>query len=122
MNADLLTPTPPLTAALEAKPPTEDAARAAPSAGDAARVEKQHLATEEVSAAEPTPRRPKRADGGKGLADVRLDIQVENDGLVVVKVRDAKTDKVVREIPPEELVEFGRKMRQMLGLLMDRTA
>ena len=122
MNADLLTPAPPLAAALEAKPPTEDAARAAPSAGDAARAEKHELAREEVSVRQPAPSPRKRADGGSGLADVRLDIQVENDGLVVVKVRDAKTDKVVREIPPEELVEFGRKMRQMLGLLVDRTA
>ena len=52
----------------------------------------------------------------------RLDVQVGEDGVMMVKVRDARTDKVVREIPPEDLVEFSRKMRRYLGLLMDKRA
>lgn len=52
----------------------------------------------------------------------RLDIVVENDGIVMVKVRDAKTDKVVREVPPEELIEFGRRMKKYLGVLFDKRA
>ncbi|HNX19986.1 MAG TPA: flagellar protein FlaG [Acidobacteriota bacterium] len=52
----------------------------------------------------------------------RLDVQVDEDGVMMVKVRDARTDKVVREIPPEDLVEFSRKMRRYLGLLMDKRA
>lgn len=53
-------------------------------------------------------------------SDTRLDIEVAKDGQVIVKVRDAETDKVVREIPPEELIEFGRKLERYLGLLLDK--
>ncbi|TFG60812.1 MAG: flagellar protein FlaG [Spirochaetales bacterium] len=39
---------------------------------------------------------------------------------VVVKVIDSATDKVIREIPPEELQRLQVKIREAVGLLFDQ--
>jgi flagellar protein FlaG len=41
---------------------------------------------------------------------------------VVVKVIDGETDKVIREIPPEELQNLHIKLREAIGILFDETA
>lgn len=41
---------------------------------------------------------------------------------VVVKVLDADTDKVVREIPPAELQHVYERIREVIGLLFDKEA
>ncbi len=64
--------------------------------------------------------RHREAAGDNAIRQTRLDISVTDDGELLVKVRDARTDKVVRTIPPDELVEFGRKMKQYIGLILDR--
>ncbi len=46
----------------------------------------------------------------------------EKLGQVVVKVIDDDTDKVVREIPPTELQHVYEKIREVLGLLFDKSA
>lgn len=46
----------------------------------------------------------------------------EKLGQVVVKVVDANTDKVVREIPPEELQRVYERIREVVGLLFDEQA
>ena len=46
----------------------------------------------------------------------------EKLGQVVVKVIDDETDKVVREIPPTELQHVYEKIREVLGLLFDKSA
>lgn len=38
---------------------------------------------------------------------------------VIVKVIDTETDKVIREIPPEQVVELAAKIQEMIGLLVD---
>jgi len=38
---------------------------------------------------------------------------------VIVKVIDINTDKVVREIPPEELQRLHKNLREAIGLLFD---
>jgi flagellar protein FlaG len=38
---------------------------------------------------------------------------------VVVKVIDSKTDKVIKEIPPEALQRLHQRMQEALGLLID---
>ena len=38
---------------------------------------------------------------------------------VVVKVIDVATDKVIREIPPEDLQHVHERIREVLGLLFD---
>lgn len=46
----------------------------------------------------------------------------EKLGRVVVKVLDANTDKVVREIPPEELQHVYERIREVIGILFDEEA
>jgi flagellar protein FlaG len=41
---------------------------------------------------------------------------------VVVKVIDPETDKVIKELPPEELQRLHRQLKEMIGLLIDETA
>jgi flagellar protein FlaG len=41
---------------------------------------------------------------------------------VVVKVIDGETDKVIREIPPEELRNLHIRLREAIGILLDETA
>jgi flagellar protein FlaG len=46
----------------------------------------------------------------------------EKLGQVVVKVIDNDTDKVVREIPPTELQHVYERIREVIGLLFDKSA
>jgi flagellar protein FlaG len=46
----------------------------------------------------------------------------EKLGQVVVKVIDNDTDKVVREIPPTELQHVYERIREVLGVLFDKSA
>jgi len=50
----------------------------------------------------------------------RLDFRVDKEtNRVVVKVIDTKTDKVIKEIPPEQLLHLVAKIQEMIGLLVD---
>ena len=50
----------------------------------------------------------------------RLDFKVdEATKRIVVKVIDTETDKVIKEIPPEQLVRLAAKIQEMIGLLVD---
>jgi flagellar protein FlaG len=42
-------------------------------------------------------------------------------GQVVVKVIDRQTDKVIKELPPEELQRVHLRIREAIGLLLDET-
>jgi flagellar protein FlaG len=41
---------------------------------------------------------------------------------VIVKVIDKETDKVIKELPPEELQKLHRNLREAIGLLFDEMA
>jgi flagellar protein FlaG len=56
------------------------------------------------------------------LRELRLDYEQLDDGDLKVKIMDARTDKVIREIPPEDQVEFAKRMEEVLGLIMDELA
>lgn len=62
------------------------------------------------------------ADLNKGteLAQKRLHFSLhkETDRLVV-RVVDTETDEVIREIPPEEVLDAAAKLRDLIGLLLD---
>jgi len=49
---------------------------------------------------------------------IRLTVN-EEIGQVIIKVVDAKTDKVIKEIPAEEIQRMTAKIREMIGLLVD---
>ena len=51
--------------------------------------------------------------------EIRL--EVENDlGIMIVKVIDSETDKVIRQIPPEELIEISKRSKDLKGLMVDK--
>jgi flagellar protein FlaG len=56
------------------------------------------------------------------LRELRLDYENLEGGDLMVKIMDARTDKVIREIPPEDQVEFAKRMEEVLGLIMDELA
>jgi flagellar protein FlaG len=39
---------------------------------------------------------------------------------VVAKVVDSETGEVVREVPPEELLELARRVTALVGAMFDR--
>ncbi len=50
----------------------------------------------------------------------RFDISLnENINRIVVKVIDTQSDKVIKEIPPEEIQHLLIKLQEMIGLLVD---
>jgi uncharacterized FlaG/YvyC family protein len=54
------------------------------------------------------------------LFNKRLDFRVdEATRRIVVKVIDTRTDKVIKEIPPEQLLHLAAKIQEMVGLLVD---
>jgi uncharacterized FlaG/YvyC family protein len=57
------------------------------------------------------------------LVDRRLEIDIhEKTRGLIVKVIDAKTDEIVREIPPEKFLDLVAKIWEITGLLIDQRA
>jgi uncharacterized FlaG/YvyC family protein len=55
------------------------------------------------------------------IHDVRLKFSVHKDtGRIVITVTDETTGKVIREIPPAELVEFSAKFDDVVGKIFNR--
>jgi len=55
--------------------------------------------------------------------NVRLVFSIHKEtGEVVVKVVDPKTNKVIRQIPPEELLKLQEKLDELLGILFEARA
>jgi flagellar protein FlaG len=50
----------------------------------------------------------------------RLEFKVDEEThRIMVKVIDTETDKVIKEIPPEQIIELAAKIQEMVGLLVD---
>jgi len=69
----------------------------------------------------------------KGIADALQDVLNklnerivfsihEETGQVVVKVVDSETNKVIRQIPPEELLKLREKLDELIGILFEARA
>ena len=55
------------------------------------------------------------------IHDVRLKFTVLKDtGRIVITVTDETTGKVIREIPPSEIVEFSSKFDEVVGKIFNR--
>jgi uncharacterized FlaG/YvyC family protein len=55
------------------------------------------------------------------IHDVSLKFSVHKDiGRIVITVTDETTGKVIREIPPAELVEFSAKFEDVVGKIFNR--
>jgi flagellar protein FlaG len=51
----------------------------------------------------------------------KIQVEIVNDlGITVVKVIDGDTKEVIRQIPPEELVELSRRAKDLKGLLVSK--
>lgn len=46
----------------------------------------------------------------------------EDTGRTIVRVIDRDTDEVIREIPPEEILDLVARINEMIGLLLDERA
>jgi flagellar protein FlaG len=55
-------------------------------------------------------------------ADVELNFHKDESGKMVVRVLDRSTGKVVRQIPPENLVKVRDKLEELRGILFDGKA
>jgi flagellar protein FlaG len=55
------------------------------------------------------------------IHNVNLQFSVNKDsGRIMVTVTDETTGKVIREIPPEEIVRFAEKFDEMVGMIFDK--
>ena len=50
---------------------------------------------------------------------IRLEVEEDLD-IMIVKVIDSDTEEVIRQIPPEELVELSRNAKDLKGLLINK--
>ena len=51
----------------------------------------------------------------------KIHLEVEEDlNIMIVKVIDSETDEVIRQIPPEELVELSKNTNDLKGLLINK--
>lgn len=65
------------------------------------------------------------AELGTALNQLEGDFSVSVDrdsGLVVVSITDEVTGEIVKQIPPQELLEADRNMERIVGLLVDDRA
>jgi flagellar protein FlaG len=72
---------------------------------------------------------PSAADVVSELNDVAKVLQTnlqfsvdEKTKRIVVKVLDADTQKVIRQIPPEDVMKMSARIQELLGILFDQTA
>lgn len=57
----------------------------------------------------------------KMIHNVDLHFSVhEGSGQILVKVMNAGTDEVIREIPPSEMLDLAARLDEMIGLIFDR--
>jgi flagellar protein FlaG len=55
------------------------------------------------------------------IHNVNLQFSVNKEsGRIMVTVTDEATGKVIREIPPEEIVRFAEKFDEMVGMIFDK--
>ncbi|MBD3184883.1 flagellar biosynthesis protein FlaG [Candidatus Poribacteria bacterium] len=55
------------------------------------------------------------------LSNSRISFSEDQDtGATVIKIIDNKTDEVIKQIPPEEILKLRKRIGEMLGLLLDK--
>jgi flagellar protein FlaG len=51
--------------------------------------------------------------------DLKINVD-ENTGKIIVKVISRENGKVIREIPPDELLDLAARIEEMTGILFDK--
>lgn len=107
--------------------PVHEIAKRQVSAKPEAAEQAKQVAQKLADAAEKKPQ--DRAEVERYLSDIvnytavfnkRLRFSINEElNQVVVKVIDSETDKVIKEIPPEELQRMHVRIREAIGLLID---
>ena len=57
------------------------------------------------------------------LSQLNIKLDYEEDeqlNEMIVKVMNEKTDELIRQIPPEEMLELAKRMEEMTGMLIDK--
>jgi len=55
------------------------------------------------------------------MAMARVSFSKDKDtGDILIKIIDNKTDEVIKQIPPEEVLELKKRLGDMQGLLLDK--
>ena len=53
--------------------------------------------------------------------DRTISLEVDNElHRVIIKLVDRRSGEIIREIPPEELIELAKKMRSAEGIFLDK--
>lgn len=75
---------------------------------------------------------PSERDIGKLISDINLQLQAMHTELnfsidketerMVLKIINAETDEVIRQIPAEEALRIASRLSKLLGLLVDHSA
>ncbi|PLV56160.1 flagellar protein FlaG [Thermotoga sp. SG1] len=52
----------------------------------------------------------------RGEAEFKYDNELN---MVIVKIKDAETGELIRQIPPEVMVKLAKSINELLGILMD---
>lgn len=60
-------------------------------------------------------------ESARPAKDLRLSVDRDLDQ-VVARVVDSESGEIIREVPPEELVELAKTLRALMGQLLDRRA
>jgi flagellar protein FlaG len=78
--------------------------------------------TEKASGQQPVSNTPISEAAMKALInDVGLQFSVHEDtGQTVVRVVDKDSGKLIRQIPPQELLDLAVKLEDMMGILFDK--
>lgn len=64
-----------------------------------------------------------KANKSVNIYDRRLEFSIhEETKEIMVKVIDTSTDEVIREIPPEKILDMVAKMWELAGILVDEKA
>ena len=102
-------------------PPELAAARHEPLAGTEARPEARSAGAQDASyTADEVRRSAELLEQTFGLFNKKLRFSVNEEiNRVVVKVLDAKTDKLIKEIPPAEIQRLIARIKETIGLLFD---
>ena len=73
----------------------------------------------QVTQAKPIPVVQTTASDLQLVFDKKLQFVVDDTHQVIVKVIDRETDKVIKELPPEELQRLHANLRETIGFLFD---
>jgi len=57
------------------------------------------------------------------IHDKRVEFSIhEKTKAIMIKIIDSKTDEVIKEIPPEKILDMVAKMMELAGILVDEKA